>query len=167
MTDKKISQDAGLAEASIDPANDLIPIVDVSEASDSDKNKWLLAGFLRRTVWEWACSDETTALTTGVKVTDRARHALKIDEVRASLTTAQTSGSTLQVDVKVNGSTIFSTKLIFDNTEKTTTTVDVSPANVLSTTTIADDDEITIEIAQIGDGTAKGLKVAILGTRTS
>jgi hypothetical protein len=30
---------------------------------------------------------------------------------------------------------------------------------MLSTITIADDDEIRIDITQIGDGTAKGLKV--------
>ena len=111
-----------------------------------------------------ACSDETTALTTGTgKVTLRMPFALTGVTVRASLTTAQTAGNLLTVDVKEGGASIFSTKLTFDNTEKTTTTAQV-PA-VVSDASLADDAEITIDITQIGDGTAKGLKVYILGSR--
>jgi hypothetical protein len=35
---------------------------------------------------------------------------------------------------------------------------------VISDTSLADDAEITIDIDQIGDGTAKGLKVILIGT---
>ena len=111
-----------------------------------------------------ACSDETTALTAGVgKVTFRTPCAMTVTAVRASLTTAQSSGSIFTVDINEGGTSILSTKLTIDNTEKTSTTAATPP--VISDTSLADDAEITIDIDQIGDGTAKGLKVTIIGTR--
>lgn len=112
-----------------------------------------------------AASDETTALTTGTaKVTFRMPYAFTLTSVRASLTTAQTSGSIFTVDINDSGTTILSTKLTIDNTEKTSTTA--ATAAVISDTALADDAEITIDIDQIGDGTAKGLKITLIGTRT-
>lgn len=111
-----------------------------------------------------AVSDETTALTTGTaKVTFRMPYAMTLTSVRASLTTAQTSGSIFTVDINESGSTILSTKLTIDNTEKTSTTA--ATAAVISDTALADDAEITIDIDQVGDGTAKGLKVTLIGKR--
>lgn len=111
-----------------------------------------------------ACSDETTALTTGAgKVTFRTPCAMTVTAVRASLTTAQSSGSIFTVDINEGGTSILSTKLTIDNTEKTSTTAATPP--VISDTSLADDAEITVDIDQIGDGTAKGLKVTIIGTR--
>lgn len=112
-------------------------------------------------VMQLAASDETTALTTGTsKVTARVIGARTLVGVRASLTTAQTSGSTFTVDVNKNGTTVLSTKLTIDNTEKTSVTA--ATAAVISVTSFADDDEITVDIDQVGDGTAKGLKVSLL-----
>jgi hypothetical protein len=109
-----------------------------------------------------ACSDETTALTAGTgKVTFRMPYAFTVTAVRASLTTAQTSGSIFTVDINEGGTSILSTKLTIDNTEKTSTTA--ATAAVISDTALADDAEITIDIDQIGDGTAKGLKVYLIG----
>jgi hypothetical protein len=111
-----------------------------------------------------AASDETTALATGTaKVTFRMPYAFTLTAVRASLTTAQTSGSIFTVDINEGGTTILSTKLTIDNTEKTSTTAATSA--VISDTSLADDAEITIDIDQIGDGTAKGLKITLIGTR--
>ena len=111
-----------------------------------------------------ACSDETTALTTGTaKITFRTPCAMTLTEVRASLTTAQASGSILTVDINKSGSSVLSTKLTIDNTELTSTTA-TTPA-VISDDAFNDDREITIDIDQIGDGTAKGLKVTLIGTR--
>lgn len=113
-----------------------------------------------------ACSDETTALTTGeAKVTFRMPRAMTLTAVRASLSTAQATdggGGIFTVDIKEGGSSILSTKLTIDNTEKTSTTA-ATPA-VISDSALADDAEITIDIDQVGDGTAKGLKVALIGT---
>lgn len=111
-----------------------------------------------------ACSDETTALAAGTsKVTFRMPYAFTLLAVRASLTTAQTSGSIITVDINEGGSTILSTKLTIDNTEKTSTTAATAP--VISDANLADDAEITIDIDQVGDGTAKGLKVALIGVK--
>lgn len=111
-----------------------------------------------------ACSDETTALTTGTaKVTFRMPHAMTLTAVRGSLSTAQASGSIFTVDINEGGSTILSTKITIDNTEKTSTTATTPP--VISDASLADDAEITVDIDQIGDGTAKGLKVYLIGTR--
>jgi hypothetical protein len=111
-----------------------------------------------------AASDETTALTAGTaKMTFRMPHAMTLTAVRASLTTAQASGSIFTVDINESGTSILSTKLTIDNTEKTSTTA-ATPA-VISDTALADDAEITIDIDQIGDGTATGLKITLIGTR--
>lgn len=110
-----------------------------------------------------ACSDETTALTAGTgKITFRMPHAMTVSAVRASLTTAQTSGNIFTVDINEAGASILSTKLTIDNTEKTSTTA-ATPA-VISDASLADDAEITVDIDQIGDGTAKGLKITLIGS---
>lgn len=112
-----------------------------------------------------ACSDETTAVSTGTnKVTFRMPYAFTLTAVRASLSTAQASGSILTVDINEGGSSILSTKLTIDNTEKTSTTAATPP--VMADTSLADDAEITIDVDQVGDGTAKGLKVVLIGTKT-
>ena len=112
-----------------------------------------------------ACSDETTALTAGTgKRSFRMPYAFTVTAVRAALVTAQASGSILTVDINEGGTSIISTKLTIDNTEKTSTTA--ATAAVISDASLADDAEITIDIDQVGDGTAKGLKVTLIGHRT-
>jgi hypothetical protein len=109
-----------------------------------------------------AASDETTALTAGnAKITFRMPRAVTLTAVRASLTTAQASGNIFTVDINEAGTSILSTKLTIDNTEKTSTTAATPP--VISDTALADDAEMTIDIDQIGNGTATGLKVALIG----
>lgn len=109
-----------------------------------------------------AVSDETTALTAGTaKVTFRMPFAFALTEVRASLTTAQASGSIFTVDINEGGTSILSTKLTIDNTETTSKTA--ATVAVISDSSLADDAEITIDIDQVGDGTAKGLKVYLIG----
>lgn len=111
-----------------------------------------------------AVSDEATALTAGTaKLTFRMPCAMTVTSVRASVGTAPT-GSTLIVDINENGTSILSTKLSIDATEKTSTTAAV-PA-VISDSALADDAEITIDIDQIGSTIAgAGLKVTLIGTR--
>ena len=64
--------------------------------------------------------------------------------------------------ILTSGSSVLSTKLTIDNTEKHR-----QPATgpVISDGNLADDAEITIDIDQVGNGTAKGLKVTLIGTR--
>ena len=111
-----------------------------------------------------AASDESTALTTGTsKVSFRMPFAMTLTEVRASLVTAQASGSTLTVDINEAGLSVLSTRLTIDNTELTSVTAATPP--VISDSALADDALITIDIDIVGDGTAKGLKVLLKGTR--
>ena len=116
---------------------------------------------LRAEEWLWvACSDETTPLTAGAaKITFRLPYAATLLAVRASVTTAPV-GANLVVDINEGGTSVLSTKLSIDATEKTSTTA-ATPA-VISDSALADDAEITVDIDQIGSSTAgAGLKVGL------
>jgi hypothetical protein len=109
-------------------------------------------------------TDENSVVISGTnKITFRMPYAMTLSAVRASLTVAQTSGTVVTVDINESGTTVISTKLTIDNGEKTSTTAAV-PA-VISDSAIADDAEITIDVDAVGDGTARGLKVYLIGTR--
>lgn len=112
--------------------------------------------------FEFALSDETTAITTGTaKLTWRAPFAFTVKDLRASLATVSSSGIPT-VDINEAGTTIISTKLTIDANEKTSTTA--AAAYVLSDSSIADDAEITFDIDVAGTG-ATGLKVKIYYTK--
>lgn len=109
-----------------------------------------------------AVSDEETALTTGTaKVTFRMPFAMTLTAVRASLTTASTSG-TPTFDINEGGTSILGTKLSIDANEKTSTTA--ASAATITDSALADDAEITIDIDTAGTG-AKGAKVYLIGRR--
>jgi len=117
---------------------------------------------LKKEAIQVAVSDETTNLTTGTaKLTFRMPYALTLTALRSSLSTASSSGLPT-VDIKQNGTSILSTALSIDATEKTSTTA--ATAAVISTSSLTDDAEITIDITVAGTG-AKGLKVTLIGTR--
>jgi hypothetical protein len=111
-----------------------------------------------------AVSDETTAITTGTaKVTFRMPYAFKVTAVRASLSTASSSGLPT-FDIKESGTTILSTALTIDANEKTSTTA--ATAAVISDADLADDAEMTIDITTAGTG-AKGAKIYLIGYKAS
>lgn len=111
---------------------------------------------------QMACSNLTSALTAATTVGYlRAPRAMTISAVRASLLTASSSGI-VTIDINKNGSTILSTKLTIDANE--TTSVTAATAYVLSGTTVADDDLITVDIDGAGTNAA-GLSITILGVR--
>lgn len=106
-------------------------------------------------------SDETTAITTGTaKVTFRMPFAMTVTAVRASLTTASSSGNPT-VDINEGGTSILGTKLSIDSSELTSTTA--ASAATITDSALADDAQMTIDIDTAGTG-AKGLKVYIKGT---
>lgn len=112
--------------------------------------------------YQYAISDEITPITAGTsKITFRMPFAFTLTGVRASLVTAQASGSIFTIDINESGTTILSTKLTIDNTEKTSTTA-ATPV-VISDANLADDAEITIDVDQVGNGTATGCKVTLIG----
>ena len=88
-------------------------------------------------------------------------YAFTLTSVKASVNTAPV-GSAITVDINEGGSTILSTKLTIDATEKTSTSA-ATPA-VISDTGLANNAEITIDIDAVGSSTAgKGLKVTLIG----
>lgn len=110
-----------------------------------------------------ACSDMTTDLTTGTgKAYFRTPFALENLTFRSSLFDASSSGL-VTVDINKNGSTILSTKLSIDATEKTSVTA--ATPYVATSTTAASDDEYTFDIDAAGTD-AKGLIVWVIGNKT-
>src|SRR3546814_15699413 len=93
------------------------------------------------------------------KVGFRLPHAVTLTAVRASLTTASSSGA-VTVDINEAGSTILSTKLTIDQGEKTSTTA-ATPA-VISHPSPGHDAAHTIAVAGAGDP-AHGQKCAVNG----
>jgi|TARA_R110000824_G_scaffold55105_1_gene151909 hypothetical protein len=114
-----------------------------------------------------ACSDESTALTTGTaKVSFRMPYAFTLTAgeggVRASCNQAPT-GAILTMDINEAGSTILSTKLTI--AIGSTTSVG-GTAPVISDVNLADNALMTIDIDQIGStNPGTGLKVTLIGVK--
>lgn len=107
-----------------------------------------------------AVTDETTVITTGTaKLSFRMPHAFNVTKVKASLATASSSG-VVTVDINDGGTTILSTKLSIDASEKTSLTA-ATPA-VISDPLLANDAEITVDIDAAGTDAA-GLKIILEG----
>lgn len=155
----------GGLETTIDPENDYAFVVDTSETPDAINR--ILMKYLRQVEVPIVVGDETTDLTTGTgKAWTRIPFAMTVTGVRASVNTAP-AGSTIIVDINEGETptTILSTKLTIDAGEKTSTTA-ATPA-VISDTALADDAAVSVDIDQIGSGTAgKGLRVWIIGYRS-
>lgn len=113
-----------------------------------------------------ACSDETTALTTGTgKVEFQMPYAFTVTEVFATVTTAATGGTLLTIDINEAGTTILSTKITLDASEKTSRTAATPP--VISDSSLANSGVMTIDIDAVGSTIAgAGLKVYIIGYQT-
>jgi len=108
---------------------------------------------------------EASAPDVGVgKASFRAPFAYKDLRFRASAAVAQTSGNRIQINVRKAGVVISSTPLSLDNGEKTS--VDSSVPYVLTSWSCADDEEYSFDVAQVGDGTARGLKVTFIAERS-
>lgn len=111
-----------------------------------------------------ACSDRSTALGTGTNVASfTPRFDMKVLAVYAELVTAQASGTIFTVDINEAGTSILSTKLTIDNTE--TDSNSAATAAVISDSDIAAHSKVSVDIDQIGDGTAIGLIVTVIGCR--
>ena len=109
-------------------------------------------------------SDEETDLATGTgKASFHMPYAMTLSKVKASVNTAPV-GATIIVDINENGTTILSTKLSIDASEKTSETA--ASAAVISDAALADNSLITFDIDQVGGSTkGKGLKVTLYGKR--
>lgn len=160
MADKKIS------DLTFAPFLDPNAIIECTIPGSPNLTRALSVAWFPTIIREIDIGDETTPLTTGLKATFRWRNTGLATQIYidASLTTAQASGATkVTIDVKKNGTSMFSTKLTFDNGETSTWTASV-PSVLSGTPSINIDDEITIFVDAIQSGSAAaGLKVAISG----
>ena len=106
--------------------------------------------------WAIAASDKTTPITT---LSDQllfwTTREMTFSEVRASLDQPQATGARFTIDIKLDGVTIFSALLSFNNGEEVTFTSSI-PA-VMVTKTFPNNSKVTLDITQVGDGTAAGL----------
>jgi len=110
----------------------------------------------------FACSDEVSDLTTGILLTFRMPYGLTLTEIKLCVNSAP-SVTKVIVDVKKNGTTIFSTLPSID--PGSTTSVGAVPY-VISNNNLSDDSIITIITTSVGSGIlAKGLKVTLIGTK--
>lgn len=111
-----------------------------------------------------AASDVITDLTTGTaKAYFNAPYAIQILGVKANVNTVSSSGL-ITVDINKGATSMLSTKLTIDASEKTSVTA-ATPA-VLTGATMTNDQEGTIDIDGAGTG-AKGLLITIYYKRTS
>ena len=119
-----------------------------------------------------SCSDENTPINVGgPKTTFRCPYALDMTNgfVRASLTNAPT-GAQMIIDITINGTSMFSTKMYIDAGSRTT--VGSTPQSVISIPLIGglpiipDDAEFLVYVDQVGSTFAgSGLKVAVTGEK--
>lgn len=140
-------------------------VLTMPNADASTRGLVTAANFSKFSLFEvqLSCSDLVNAITTGTtKAYFRSPTTFTLTQVRASLLTAQTSGNIFTVDINKSGTSILSTKLTIDNNETTSVTA-ATPA-VISDSAITDDVLITIDVDQIGNGTAIGLIVTLIGT---
>lgn len=100
-------------------------------------------------------------VASGDTLTMRCPDAFTLEEVRASVKTA---AGLLAFDVKKNSVSMFSTLLTIDAGEKTSLTAAASA--VLSTTAVAQDDELEISVSSDGGGNAFGATVVLMGKIT-
>ena len=114
-----------------------------------------------------SCSDETSDLETGTaKATFHMPYAFTLTGVKATVTTAPV-GSVLTVDINEAGSTILTTKLTIDASEKTSATAATAAVIGGAGPALAADALMTIDIDGIGSSTAgTGLKVWLVGYQT-
>ena len=112
-----------------------------------------------------ACSDETTLLTTGVKAKITVPRAMTITEVKLSLNVADTTGLAISLEDRAADPTSTGTSMLDEDLNSGTdyTATATSFDSAASSYSHDEDDFVSVEITDIGDGAAKGLKVWLLG----
>ena len=115
--------------------------------------------------WDFALSDETTAITTGTaKLSWYTPYAMTLTSIPYAWLTTVSSSGLPTVDINEAGTTILGVnKLSIDANELTSGTA--ATATTLADTALAAQALITFDIDVAGTG-AKGLKVRLFGRRT-
>jgi hypothetical protein len=109
-----------------------------------------------------ALSDETTEFTVASTAlgTFRMPYDMNLTRVKASLTV--TGSTDMVLDVNVSGSSILSTKLTIDSGDLTSKGASTPYVIEPDSSSLSDDDEISVDIDAVGSGSA-GLKIYLIG----
>jgi len=138
-------------------------------ASDGTDPSWTAHSALKIPVsLEVAASDETTAITVADnKIKFRIMRAMTLNAgeagVRASLSTAGSTSGITEIDITMNGSSIFTTDLLEIDYGDITSVGATTEPNV-TTTNLTDNAEIIINVDAItGGANETGLKIQLIG----
>lgn len=140
---------------------DQIAVIDSATTDDPTKKTFLPAEI------GIACSDESTAITPAeVKATIMVPRKMKVTEVKVSLTTPDSSGGGLQVQVHDHGSSPANS-----GTSMLTSAINTSDGYYATSTTFAGGWDqvldanhfVKVEVTNLGMGASAGLKVWLLG----
>lgn len=148
---------------------------------NADADQWVVTGDLLRgtdtqSIQTFTMVDRSVLIGSGMTVgankdSYRLTTGLKLNPVSdmglvASLMTAQTGGNIFTVDILRNGVSILASKLVINNGTKTSQGA-VTPATYVSGgDVLLAGDDITLSITQVGDGTARGLRVYLTGQQS-
>lgn len=111
-------------------------------------------------VYEFALSDESTALTTGTKLRWRSPYGITLVNARASVGTVSVSGSVV-LNVLQNGTSVFGTRPSIN--AQTKTSVSATPLT-FTNTSVYDDSELVFNVDSAGSN-ATGLKAKLFYLR--
>ena len=110
----------------------------------------------------FAVGDETTAITSGSgKSTFVVPQAFTLRDVIGTLRTPQAGGAIFTVDLNEGGASVLSTKLTIDNGEVSSRSA-AAPV-VFSDTSLAANAVMTVDVDQVGDGSARGMTLWLVG----
>lgn len=137
--------------------SELVPIV------QRGANRKIQLGKLFPEVFQLACSDRSSSLTTASSVASfHAPFGFVLTDAQSEVLVASSSGL-VSVQVKKNGTSLLSTVLSIDASEVSSLTA-ATPGVIAGAPSIVQGDLITIDITASGTG-AKGLIVTLLGIR--
>jgi hypothetical protein len=110
-----------------------------------------------------ACGTPTTVVEVGVANSFHwpYRDGMRLTAIEAGLAVDQTSGDQLTVDVLIDGVSAFGIPITFDNGDERSAEAAVQPT--LTTFEILYGQKVEFEVTQVGDGTAMGLTVYLVG----
>lgn len=174
------------AGGQLHPALDFIPrtrgvdCVISATCFNQDGNQWVISGdMLRGTSGSerhtFSLSDQSVLAGSGMsaganKDSFVLPYGLKLDAivdngVLASLGVAQTGGNIFTADILRNGVSILANKLVINNGTISTIGAVTPPAYVENGDVLEAGDQITLSIIQVGDGSARNLRVFLTGSR--
>lgn len=114
----------------------------------------------------YALSDQESNISVGVKIKDTIPYNCTLDSILSSLSEAAT-GSSFQINVKKNGTSIFTTKITIDANELDNLTAATPYALVTTPTTFSVGDRLEISIDAVGGvTTGKGAIIKFILIKT-